>query len=220
MSLEKIVKQTGDNPKLVIIWLHGLGADGNDFAPVVPQFAIPNFPIKFVFPHANKIPVTINGGMVMRAWYDILSMDIASRADKKGVEHSEKLIHELIDEQVALGFKHEQIVLAGFSQGSAMCLHSSVRLNKKIAGVIALSGYFPFVDVLENSKNRNNIKTPFFIGHGTHDPVVPFVLGTAAKDGLTKAGYTVEFHSYPIEHGVSMDEIMDIKQWIIKNLQK
>ena len=130
MSLEKIIKQTGDNPKIVIIWLHGLGADGNDFAPVVPQFNIPNFPIKFVFPHAPKIPVTINGGMVMRAWYDILSMDIAQRADVEGVKRSEKQIHELIDEQIATGFKPEQIVLAGFSQGAAMSLHTVVGLQK------------------------------------------------------------------------------------------
>ena len=219
MSLEKIIKQTGDNPKIVIIWLHGLGADGNDFVPVVPQFNIPNFPIKFVFPHAPKIPVTINGGMVMRAWYDILSMDIAQRADVEGVKRSEKQIHELIDEQIGAGFKPEQIILAGFSQGAAMSLHTVVGLQKKIAGVIALSGYIPVTDVLIKEKNNTNIKTPFFMGHGTQDPVVPFALGQYSRDLMLKANYQVDWYQYPIQHGVSMDEIMDIKQWIINKIQ-
>ena len=220
MSLEKIIKQTGENPKIVIIWMHGLGADGNDFAPVVPQFTIPDFPIKFVFPHAPKIPVTINGGMVMRAWYDILSMDIAQRADIPGVKKSEILMHELIDEQIAAGFKPEQIVLAGFSQGSAMCLHTSARLNKKIAGIIALSGYIPVPDVLATEINKTNLNTPIFMGHGTQDPVVPYTLGTYSRDLLIKTGYKIDWHEYPIQHGVSVDEIMDIKKWIIKNIQK
>lgn len=219
MSLEKIIKQTGDNPKLVIIWMHGLGADGNDFAPVVPQFNISDFPIKFVFPHAPKIPVTINGGMVMRAWYDILAMDINSRADVPGVLKSEKLIHELIDEQLAAGFKHNQIVLAGFSQGAAMSLHTSTNLNEKIAGIIALSGYLPTAKLLQEKPNENNKTTPIFMGHGTQDPVVPYTLGESAKDDLLAAGYAPKWHHYPIQHGVSMEEIADIKQWIIDNLK-
>lgn len=219
MSLEKIVSQTGDNPKVVIIWLHGLGADGNDFAPVVPQFNIPELPIKFVFPHAPKIPVTINGGMVMRAWYDILSMDIDSRADVDGVLASEKLVLELIEEQIAAGFRHEQIILAGFSQGGAMSLHVSTRLNKKIAGVIALSSYLPVSQLLIEDKNTTNISTPIFMGHGTQDPVVPYSLGESSRDKLIQAGYKIDWHNYPIQHGVSMDELMDIKQWLMTNIK-
>jgi len=219
MSLEKIIKQTGDNPKVVIIWMHGLGADGNDFVPVVPQFNIPDFPIKFVFPHAPKIPVTINGGMVMRAWYDILAMDINSRADVPGVLKSEKSIHELIEEQVAAGFKHEQIVLAGFSQGAAMALHTSTNFNKKLAGVIALSGYLPMAKQLQENPNETNKATPFFMGHGTQDPVVPYALGEASKDALLAVAYAPSWHHYPIQHGVSMEEITDIRQWIINNLK-
>ena len=219
MSLEKIVSQTGDNPKVVVIWMHGLGADGNDFAPVVPQFNIPGLPIKFVFPHAPKIPVTINSGMVMRAWYDILSMDIDSRADVDGVLASEILIQELIEEQVAEGFKHEQIILAGFSQGGAMSLHVSTRLNKKIAGIIALSSYLPVSQLLIEDKNTTNINTPIFMGHGIQDPVVPFSLGESSRDKLIQAGYKIDWHSYPIQHGVSMDELMDIKQWLMTNIK-
>ncbi len=219
MSLEKIVSQTGDNPEIVIIWMHGLGADGNDFAPVVPQFQIPGLSIKFVFPHAPKIPVTINGGMVMRAWYDILSMDIDSRADVEGVLASEKLVHELIEEQVDAGFKHDRIVLAGFSQGGAMSLHVSTRLNKKIAGIIALSSYLPVPQLLLENKSTTNLGTPVFMGHGTQDPVVPYSLGKTSRDKLIQAGYKIDWHNYPIQHGVSTDEIMDIKQWLITNIK-
>ena len=213
MSLETIVKQTGNNPKLVIIWMHGLGADGNDFAPVVPQFNIPNLPIKFIFPHAPKIPVTINGGMVMRAWYDITMMDIGKHADKKGVLDSAKLINELILEQISQEFAYEQIVLAGFSQGSAMALHLATTMAEKIAGVIALSGYLPIPEALAG---KANLSTPFFIGHGTQDPVVPFTLGTKSKQQLEQFGYKIDWNTYPIQHGVSTEEINDIKQWLIK----
>lgn len=213
MTLETIVKQTGKNPKLVIIWMHGLGADGNDFAPVVPQFNIPELPLKFIFPHAPKIPVTINGNMVMRAWYDITMMDIGKHADKKGVIESAKLINELIQQQLKQGFKHEQIVLAGFSQGSAMALHLGTHLDKKLAGVIALSGYLP---ILETLNELANLQTPFFMGHGTQDPVVPYTLGKSSKETLVKYGYQVNWNSYPIQHGVSIEEINDIKQWLIK----
>jgi phospholipase/carboxylesterase len=219
MSLEKIVSQTADNPKIVIIWMHGLGADGNDFAPVVPQFNMPELPIKFVFPHAPKIPVTINGGMVMRAWYDILTLDINSRADVAGVMASEKLIHELIQEQIDAGFNYSQIVLAGFSQGGAMSLHVSTRLKHKIAGIIALSSYLPLPQLLIDKPNASNKDTPIFMGHGTQDPVVPYTLGEASRDALLKAGYRIDWHNYPLQHGVSMDELQDIKQWLQKNIK-
>lgn len=216
MSLEKIITQTADQPKMVIIWMHGLGADGNDFKPVVPQFNIPDLPLKFVFPHAPKMPVTINGGMVMRAWYDITMMDIQKHADKDGVFKSAELIQELIQEQEAEGFSPEQIILAGFSQGGAMSLHLASTLDKKLAGIIALSCYLPVPEVLNNPAEAN-MDTPIFMGHGTQDPVVPHALGQASHQNLSKAGYHIEWHDYPLQHGVSLDEIMDIKQWIIKN---
>lgn len=218
MSLERITSQTGDNPKIVIIWMHGLGADGNDFAPVVPGFNISGLPIKFVFPHAPKIPVTVNGGMVMRAWYDILAMDIDRHIDKKGIMTSVELIHELIDEQVKLGFSYDQIILAGFSQGAAMSIQVSTQYQHKLAGIIALSGYLPIPDQITKN-NTVNLNTPIFMGHGTQDPVVPFELGTNSKNILAKAGYNIDWHAYPIQHGVSMDELTDIRTWIINNIK-
>lgn len=217
MSLETIVSQTGENPKIVIIWMHGLGADGNDFAPVVPQFHINGLPLKFVFPHAPKIPVTINGGMVMRAWYDILAMDIDRHIDQNGIMSSVKLIHDLIDEQVNQGYSPNQIILAGFSQGAAMSIQVGTQYSHKLAGIIALSGYVPIPEQLNN--NKTNLNTPIFMGHGTQDPVVPLILGKNSKDILTKAGYKVDWHDYPIQHGVSMDELDDLKKWIMKNFK-
>ena len=218
MKLETLNRQTAENPKIVIIWMHGLGADGNDFAPVVPQFYIKDLPIKFVFPHAPKMPVTINGGMVMRAWYDILAMNIDRHIDKNGIKASVKLIHELIDDQVQQGFSHEQIILAGFSQGAAMSIQVATHYPHKLAGIIALSGYLPIPEEI-SSRNMVNINTPIFMGHGTQDPVVPLVLGKSSKELLTKAGYNVDWHDYPIQHGVSMDELEDLKKWIIKNIK-
>jgi phospholipase/carboxylesterase len=217
MSLEKITVQTGNNPKLVIIWMHGLGADGHDFEPVVPQFTIENLDIKFVFPHAPKIPVTLNGGMVMRAWYDIKMMDIQKHADKAGVEASEKLVLELIEEQLQKGFSHQQIILAGFSQGGAMSLQVSTNLKDKIAGIIALSSYLPVPEKFDKQIIKANLNTPIFMGHGTQDPMVPHSLGVASRKRLQQAGYSVDWHEYPIQHGVNLDELMDIKKWIIKN---
>ncbi len=220
MSLEKIIKQTGDKPKLVVIWMHGLGADGHDFEPVVPQFQIDGLAIKFVFPHAPKIPVTINGGMVMRAWYDIKMMDIGKHAAVEGVLSSEKRIHELIDEQIGLGFKHEQIILAGFSQGGAMSLHTSIRYKYKLAGIIALSCYLPMTDHLPSEDLAVNKKTPIFMAHGTQDPVVPYFLGKSGYETLKQQNYTIQWREYPLQHGVSMDEIYDIKEWLIQNFKK
>ena len=218
MSLERITSQTAENPKIVIIWMHGLGADGNDFAPVVPQFNIKNLPIKFVFPHAPKIPVTINGGMVMRAWYDILAMDIDRHIDQEGIMTSVELIHELIEEQVKQGFTYDRIILAGFSQGAAMSIQVSTQFKHKLAGVIALSGYLPIPEQITN-RNKANLTTPFFMGHGSQDPVVPFDLGKKSKNTLSNAGYNINWNSYPIQHGVSVDELEDIKKWIIKNIK-
>ncbi len=213
--LDFISKKTGDNPELLVIWLHGLGADGRDFEPVVPQFANPDKAIQFIFPHAPIQPVTINGGMEMRSWYDIKMMDIGKMPDEAGIRESEQKVLALIEAQIKAGFKAEQIVLAGFSQGGAIALHTSVRIQHKLAGVVALSCYLPIVEKLSAEQADKNLTTPFFIGHGSYDPVVPFELGESSYQALKAGGFQVSWHEYPLQHGVSMDELEDIKRFIL-----
>jgi len=213
--LEFITKKTGENPELVIIWLHGLGADGHDFEPVVPQFNNPSKALQFIFPHAPIQAVTINGGMRMRSWYDIKMMDIGKMPDEAGIRESAQSILELIDSQIKAGFKAEQIVLAGFSQGGAIALHTSTRTQHKLAGVVALSCYLPIPEKLLEEQSSVNLSTPYFIGHGSHDPVVPYQLGQDSFQTLKSAGYQASWHEYPLQHGVSMDELEDIKQFIL-----
>ncbi len=213
--LDFISKKTGENPQLLIIWLHGLGADGHDFEPVVPQFANPDKNLQFIFPHAPIQPVTINGGMQMRSWYDIKMMDIGKMPDEAGIRESEQRVMELMDAQIQAGFKAEQIVLAGFSQGGAIALHTSVRCQYRLAGVVALSCYLPIPEKLTNEQSGKNLQTRYFMGHGTHDPVVPHALGHSSYAALKAAGYPVSWHDYPLQHGVSMDELEDIKRFIL-----
>ncbi len=213
--LEFITKKTGENPELLIIWLHGLGADGHDFEPVVPQFDNPTKKLQFIFPHAPIQPVTINGGMKMRSWYDIKMMDIGKMPDEAGIRVSEQSVLELIEAQIEAGFKAEQIVLAGFSQGGAIALHTATRTQHKLAGVVALSCYLPIPEKLNTEQSTVNQDTPFFMGHGTFDPVVPFDLGQSSFNTLKSTGYAVTWHEYPLQHGVSMDELEDIKQFIL-----
>jgi len=213
--LDFITQKTGENPELLVIWLHGLGADGHDFEPVVPQFVNPDKAIQFIFPHAPIQPVTINGGMKMRSWYDIKMMDIGKMPDEAGIRESEEKVLELIEAQIKAGFKAEQIVLAGFSQGGAIALHTSVRTQHKLAGVVALSCYLPIAEKLSAEQSGTNLTTPFFIGHGSHDPVVPFELGKSSNQALQAEGYQTSWHEYPLQHGVSMDEIEDIKRFIL-----
>ncbi|MCX7546133.1 alpha/beta hydrolase [Marinicella gelatinilytica] len=213
--LEFITANTGDNPDYVIIWLHGLGADGHDFEPVVPQFNNPKHTFKFIFPHAPVQPVTINGGMAMRAWYDITAMDINRQVDEAGITTSAKQINKLIAEQIKHGFKAEQIVLAGFSQGGAMALHIALTGPHKLAAVIALSCYLPIPEVLNKSGIETNKTTPFFMAHGEHDPVVPYQLGHKSHQLLVDQGFTVNWHHYPIQHGVDMNELNDIKNFLL-----
>lgn len=214
--LEFITNKTGENPELLIIWLHGLGADGHDFEPVVPQFKNPSRNLQFIFPHAPVQAVTINGGMRMRSWYDIKMMDIGKMPDEVGIRESEQSVLELIDLQIKAGFKAEQIVLAGFSQGGAIALHTSTRTQHKLAGVVALSCYLPIPEKLIAEHSKVNLSTPFFMGHGSYDPVVPYQLGQSSFETLKSAGYQTSWHEYPLQHGVSMDELEDIKQFILK----
>lgn len=214
--LEYITANTGDNPDYVIIWLHGLGADGHDFEPVVPQFQNPKHTFRFIFPHAPVQPVTINGGMAMRAWYDITAMDIHRHVDENGIKQSAQLVSSLIDKQLNNGFEPDHIVLAGFSQGGAMALHMALTGQHKLAAVIALSCYLPIPGVLNSQHKMTNQDTPFFMAHGQHDPVVPYALGEQSKELLAKAGFKVAWHQYPIQHGVDMDELNDIKAFLLK----
>ena len=214
--LEFITASTGDNPDFVIIWLHGLGADGHDFEPVVPQFNNPKYNFKFIFPHAPMQPVTINGGMTMRAWYDITAMDINRQVDEAGIHASAERINTLIEAQIEAGFQPDQIVLAGFSQGGAMALHIALNSPHKLAAIIALSCYLPVPEVLNNNHIENNKTTPFFMGHGKHDPVVPYQLGAQSRQLLVDAGFKVNWHSYPIQHGVDMNELNDIKTFLLE----
>ena len=213
--LDFISKKTGNNPELLVIWLHGLGADGHDFEPVVPQFVNPDKAIQFIFPHAPIQPVTINGGMEMRSWYDIKMMDIGKMPDEAGIRESEQKVLQLIAAQIEAGFKAEQIVLAGFSQGGAIALHTATRTEYKLAGVVALSCYLPIAEKLSTEQSGKNKSTPFFIGHGSYDPVVPFELGKSSYQTLKASGYQVSWHEYPLQHGVSMDELEDIKRFIL-----
>ncbi|TDR23507.1 alpha/beta hydrolase [Marinicella litoralis] len=213
--LDFITKKTGENPELLIIWLHGLGADGHDFEPVVPQFNNPNKDLQFIFPHAPVQAVTINGGMRMRSWYDIKMMDIGKMPDEEGIRESEQSVLELIEAQIKAGFKAEQIVLAGFSQGGAIALHTATRTQHKLAGVVALSCYLPIPEKLADEQSKVNQSTPFFMGHGSYDPVVPYQLGQDSYHTLKSAGYQTSWHEYPLQHGVSMDELEDIKQFIL-----
>jgi phospholipase/carboxylesterase len=214
MSYPAVRIDTAANPQMAIIWLHGLGADGHDFEPVVPQFQSLGIPLRFVFPHAPVQPVTINGGMAMRSWYDIKGLDIGARADEAGIRASQQIVHQLIDEQVQQGIAPANIVLAGFSQGAALTLHTGTRYPEKLAGMVALSGYLPMPEKLPAEKHPANQNTPLFMAHGSRDPVVPYSLGEASAKILQANGYPVEWHSYPVEHGVTAEEIADIAAFI------
>jgi phospholipase/carboxylesterase len=207
--------QTGANPTHAIIWLHGLGADGNDFAPLVPQLTLPGkHGIRFVFPHAPVRPVSINNGMPMRAWYDIMAVDLVRHEDAPGIRASEELVRALIANENARGIPTEKIVLAGFSQGCAMALHTGLRLDRKLAGIMGLSGYLPLADQLADQRNAANFDTPIFLAHGTIDPVVVPARAEATHQQLRQLGYNVSWHTYPMPHAVCPQEVMDIGQFL------
>lgn len=214
--LEYLTADTGENPDYLIIWLHGLGADGHDFESVVPEFKNDKHNYRFIFPHAPIQPITINGGMAMRAWYDITSIDINRQVDASGIADSAQKIRALIDAQIDAGFKAKQIVLAGFSQGGAMALHMALSEDFKFAAVVALSCYLPIPSVLSDDANspHANQKTPFFMAHGQQDPVVPYDLGAQSHQLLVDENYQISWHSYPIQHGVNMQELNDIKLFL------
>lgn len=203
--------------KKTIIWMHGLGADANDFVPLIPELKLPaNLPYKFIFPNADERPVTINNGYVMRAWYDILEMSIDRRIDIVGMNASRKQIHTLIAREMENGIRSEDIILAGFSQGAVMALFTGLTYPKPLGGIMALSGYLTPETLKE--ANPANQSIPLFMAHGTQDGVVPFVLGKAAADQLYAAGYSIEWHSYAMQHTVCGEEVAAISQWLQKAL--
>lgn len=213
--LEYVEVNTSDDPLYSIIWLHGLGADGHDFEPIVPYLGLPPaMGVRFIFPHALMRPVTINGGAVMRAWYDIIEISTNRGQDEAGIRHSARKVRELIDFEISRGTPASKIILAGFSQGGAMALHVGLRYPDQLAGIMALSAYLIFPECLQTESSKANAGTPVFFGHGTQDPVVPFALGQAAHAFLQAGQRPVEWHSYPIPHSVSQPEIADIGRWI------
>lgn len=198
-----------------VIWLHGLGASGHDFEPIVPELGLPDeAAIRFVFPHAQRRPVTINAGMVMPAWYDIASPRFDIHEDATGIRQSRRQIEALIGREVGRGVPAERIVLAGFSQGGAVALHTGLRHPEALAGIMVLSGYLPLADSLAEERSPANRTTPVFMAHGEHDPVVPFELAAASRRRLEELGYNVEWHTYPMDHSVCPEEIEAIGTWL------
>jgi phospholipase/carboxylesterase len=198
-----------------VIWLHGLGADGNDFVPIVPELRLPPVPgIRFVFPHAPVRPVTLNMGMRMRAWYDIKTLTAEGRADEAGIRESVARLDGLIADERALGIAAGRIVIAGFSQGGALALHAALRHPEPLAGILALSAYLPLQALLAGELAEANRQTPILMCHGQHDPVLPLALGVAACNWLRTAGYRVEWKEYPMQHQVCGPEILDVATWL------
>lgn len=221
--LETIELQTRPNPTATVIWMHGLGADGNDFVSIVDELNLSSAPaIRFVFPHAPMMPVTINNGYVMRAWYDVSFGDLegrTKRADEKGVRQSQAQIGELIEREAQRNIPSRNIVLAGFSQGGAIALQTGLRYPEKLAGVMALSCYLPLHESFPAEASAANRKTPLLIAHGTEDPVVPYAMGKSSRDLLINAGYDVDWREYPMPHSVCLEEVRDIGAWLTRVLK-
>ncbi len=200
-----------------VIWMHGLGADGHDFEPIVDELDLPSRPVRFIFPHAPRRPVTINGGMLMRAWYDISDAAIR-REDASGVRQSQAIVEQLIAGEVARGVASTDIVLAGFSQGGAIALQTALRHPARLAGVMALSTYLPLADMLAAEASAANRDLPIFMAHGKHDPVVVPARAGSSRDTLQGLGYAVQWQEYPMPHAVCPQEIVDISRWLCKVL--
>jgi phospholipase/carboxylesterase len=206
---------TGENPVGSVIWLHGLGADGHDFEPIVPELHLPaDLPLRFVFPHAPMRPVTINGGMTMRAWYDIVSLDAEGRADAKGVYESTALLEGLIAREIDRGIDAKKIVIAGFSMGGAIAINTALHSKESLAGLMALSTYLPLPSEVGASTGGRDL--PVFMAHGSFDPMLPMQWGQASAVKLKEAGFAVEWHDYPMAHAVCPEEIGDIREWLLK----
>ena len=219
MTLEAIVVDTAPNPTASVIWLHGLGDDGGGFAPIVKELDLQGCPaIRFIFPHAPTMPVTINGGYVMRAWYDILGTDIARVEDEAGLRHSQVAIEALIAGERARGVPANKIVLAGFSQGCAMTLQTGLRHPEALAGLLCLSGYVPLATKVAAERHLANQLTPIFMAHGRGDEVIPIQRAEQSRDLLQSLGYTVAYHAYNMPHSLCAEEVTDLSAWLQKVL--
>jgi phospholipase/carboxylesterase len=213
--LDTVENETGADPQWSVLWLHGLGADGHDFAPIVPELVRPHWPaIRFVFPHAPVQPITINNGVPMRAWYDIVSMDFRSRADSAGVEASIVALELLIEREIARGIPAERILLAGFSQGGAVILSALLRRTRPLAGLIALSTYLPDPAKAAAARVADAISVPVFMAHGTQDPVIPVAIAEHTAQTLGALGLPVEWHTYTMAHQVCAEELHALGEWL------
>jgi len=213
--LAQVEVVTGTEPKGSVIWMHGLGADGWDFVPMVKELPLPEgLDLRFVFPHAPTRPVTINNGYVMRAWYDISMQDLARKPDEAGIRESQAKIGELIERERKRGIAADKIILAGFSQGGAIALQAGLRYPEALGGVVALSTYLTLEDSLDREGTAANKRTPIFMAHGTQDPIVPFTLADASRRKLEARGYAVDWHDYPMPHSVCGEEVEAIAQWL------
>lgn len=220
-ALESIEIETGPQPGATVIVLHGLGADGNDFVPIAQELDMAAVgPVRFVFPHAPVMPVTINNGYRMRAWYDILGADLVRREDEAGLRLSLGAVEELLAREKARGMPAGRIVLAGFSQGCAMALMTGVRHKERLAGIVGLSGYVPLAQSTATERSDANALTPIFMAHGQYDNVVQIERGKTSCELLRALGYEVEWHEYPMAHSVCMEEIADLNRWLVKVLAK
>jgi len=213
--LETVEIETGPAPRASVIWMHGLGADGHDFEPIVPELDLPaGIALRFVFPHAPMRPVTINGGAVMRAWYDVSGLGGVRREDEEGVRGSQREIETLIAREKERGSPASRIVLAGFSQGGAMTLQTGLRHPGRLAGLVVLSSFLPLADALAGEVSPANRDVPIFMAHGAHDPMIPLARGHASRDRLLALGYRIEWHEYPMPHSVCGEEIADLSKWL------
>ena len=219
MPLKVIEAQTGENPVATILIMHGLGADGRDFVPIAEQLDLSSIgPVRFLFPYAPVIPVTINGGMEMPAWYDILAADLVRREDDAGLRRSQAGIEELIAHEKARGIPASRIVIAGFSQGSAMAFMVGLRHAEALAGIVGLSGYLPLAALTAAERSLASRQVPIFMGHGRRDGVVALDRATASRDALQALDYRVDWHDYPMEHSVCPEEVADLEKWLIRTL--
>jgi phospholipase/carboxylesterase len=210
--------ETGQPVRSAVIWLHGLGADGHDFEAIVPYLGLEGLGVRFVFPHAPRRPVTINMGLIMRAWYDIRGLNVGSDPDLKGIRESMNQVTALVDRERERGIDSTGIVLAGFSQGGVVALHVALRYKDTLAGVVALSTYLPEAEALEKERSAVNRGIPIFQAHGLYDPMIPPELGEQARDRLQALGHPVNWNTYPMQHEVHPDEIADLGAWLRRRL--
>jgi phospholipase/carboxylesterase len=217
-NLSPIILQTGKQAQHSIIWLHGLGADGQDFVPIADELELP-VAVRYIFPHAPMRPVTINGGFVTRAWYDIAGQSMDAQQDAAGIRASQSLVEEIIAREVAHGIASHNIFLAGFSQGGAIALHTALRQIAPLGGVMALSAYLPLAETAARELLEQSRATPVFMAHGRSDPIVPYTLGMTSRDALLKFGYAVEWHEYAMQHSVCEEELRDIAAWLRQQIK-